>query len=140
MYSQDINAYRQFFIDCWSKRDNPQANIQPLEDMVISILEAHPEYHFLLESVERSFASFNGENPFLHLSLHITIREQCSIDQPIGIKKIYHKLSMKYGDWHLAEHQLMEWLSEALHQQSDDFAKAMQYYQDKITHELHTIL
>jgi len=55
-------------------------------------------------------------NPFLHLSLHLSVIEQISINQPIGITKIYAQLQQKYGDSHLAQHEILDCLAETIWQ------------------------
>ena len=55
-------------------------------------------------------------NPFLHMSMHIAIKEQLSIDQPSGIKERFNRLQKKNKDEHKTMHQIMECLAEMLWQ------------------------
>ena len=53
-------------------------------------------------------------NPFLHLSMHLTISEQCSIDQPRGIRQALELLAARLGSMHDAQHEVMECLGEMI--------------------------
>jgi len=79
----------------------------------------HPEYHALLSdpegAVAQDYTPERGEtNPFLHLSMHLSISEQISIDQPPGIKAIAEKLAKKLGSEHEAQHAMMECLGQVM--------------------------
>ncbi len=81
----------------------------------------HPEYHVVLDSPERYkhqqyFPEMGETNPFLHLSLHLSVIEQISINQPIGIREVYDKLRQQYNDAHLAQHDLLDCLAETIWQ------------------------
>ena len=86
----------------------------------------HPEYHAVLngpiEALESAqFLPEDGQtNPFLHLSMHLSISEQVSIDQPPGIRAAYEKLSQKHDDEHTAAHIIMEALGQILWQSQRD--------------------
>jgi hypothetical protein len=56
------------------------------------------------------------ENPFLHMGLHLAVRDQVSIDRPPGVRELHRLLQARYGDLHRAEHALMEALGETLWQ------------------------
>ncbi len=107
---------RQSYVDAWAKRiaGLPQS---PLEIMIADAIERHPEYQVLI--ADRTTAlNFEGpadgnENPYLHLGLHIAIREQISTDRPPGIRDLLFKLKMQLGE-HPAEHCLMDALAETL--------------------------
>ena len=80
---------------------------------------AHPEYHAALgdpeEHAERDYAPEDGAtNPFLHLSLHVAIEEQLSIDQPPGIRAQFERIAVARGDRHEALHALLDCLGETL--------------------------
>jgi hypothetical protein len=116
MFQQDRDQTRQFFVDVWHKHQNAQP-LEPLETMVLEVILAHPEYHHHL-SEDRKTTEFFPEqgqsNPFLHLGLHIALREQLSIDRPPGIQTIYQTLMQNYDDLHVLEHQMMDCLADAL--------------------------
>ncbi|MBN3859527.1 DUF1841 family protein [Neisseriaceae bacterium PsAf] len=112
--SQDV---RRFFAEVWRHRFDMQ--LEPIQQMALKIILAHPEYQPYLEKVE-DYIDFVwspelGEtNPFLHLSLHLSIQEQVSIDQPPGIAAIHQKLCAQEGDWVSAEDKMMDALVEMI--------------------------
>ena len=118
MFVHDRNSSRRFFIDVWKKYQSGQP-LQPLEDLVFAVIMEHPEYHALLDQDEnilvQEFTPDMGvTNPFLHLGMHIAIREQIGSDRPAGIRKIYQDLTDKTGSIHDVEHCIMECLGEIL--------------------------
>jgi hypothetical protein len=123
MFGNDRNQIRQAYYEAWRKY---QANepLQPLEEMIASVISLHPEYHKLLKQPEVSYKDWlpdNGEtNPFLHMGMHIAIQEQLSTDRPAGIAGIYTSIVYKIGDAHEADHKIMECLGEMLWQAQRD--------------------
>lgn len=90
-----------------------------LETIIADVIRLHPEYHALLEdggrNLDKDWLPEGGEtNPFLHMGMHIAIREQLSIDRPAGIKTAHAALLARTGDAHAAEHAMLECLGEAL--------------------------
>lgn len=114
IHSQDV---RLFFAQVW--RHQFDKTLEPAQQMALKIILAHTEYQLYLDKVEDyldfiwSFGSIE-ENPFLHLSLHFSIQEQVSIDQPSGIASIHQQLCATLGDWHIAEHKMMEPLTQMI--------------------------
>ena len=121
MYDVSTDDVRRFFADVWRKRQQPVL-LDALQQKALRIIAAHSEYAPYLENVEtylsRNWTPEGGEtNPFLHLSLHLSIQEQVAIDQPFGIALIHQRLCAKYaGDWVQAEHAMMEALVETIWQ------------------------
>ncbi|MGZ8230418.1 MAG: DUF1841 family protein [Burkholderiales bacterium] len=120
MFSPSRDEARRFFFDTWRKYRRREA-LAGLEQTALSVLLLHPEYHGLLENadanIDRDFAPEAGAlNPFLHLSLHLAIEEQLSIDQPLGIRARYEALVRKYGSEHDAKHDVLECLGETIWQ------------------------
>ncbi len=119
MFSNDRTELRRVFHDCWKLKQQRQA-LDALQQMIVSIIEQHPEYHSLLENddnLERDFNPAQGEsNPFLHMSMHIALVEQISTDRPPGIRDCHQKLTKTLGSPHEAEHRMMDCLSEAIWQ------------------------
>ena len=118
MYGQNRDQLRQFFLNSWHKFKQNQP-LEPLEALVAGVVADHPEYHGLLEAGEqaiaRDYTPEDGEtNPFLHMGMHITIREQVQTDRPTGIAATHQQLVIKTGDAHAAEHQMQECLGLAL--------------------------
>lgn len=117
MFDPTRDQVRQFFIEAWSKRGAGEI-LTPLETIAADLIAEHPEYHALLEDPEaiaRDFAPEDGNvNPFLHLSLHLAIEEQLSIDQPPGIKAVFARCQLRRGNRHDALHDVLECLGETL--------------------------
>ncbi|MBR6026845.1 MAG: DUF1841 family protein [Neisseriaceae bacterium] len=119
MFNVNTDDVRQFFAQAWQAR---MTTNDALQQKAIRIIAAHPEYHHYLENIERwidyNWLPENGEsNPFLHMSLHLSIQEQVAIDQPFGVAEIHRTLCEKYhGDWVAAEHQMIEALAEMIWQ------------------------
>ena len=118
MYSNNRMDTRQTFFDVWRKMQDGLP-LTALEALIADVIRLHPEYHPLLEdggaSLDRDWLPEGGEtNPFLHLGMHIAIREQLSIDRPAGIKAAYEALLHKTGDPMQTEHTMLECLGEAL--------------------------
>lgn len=118
MYSSNRSDTRQAFFDVWRKMQD-DLPLTALEILIAEVIRLHPEYHPLLEdggkSMDRDWLPEGGEtNPFLHMGMHIAIREQLSIDRPPGIKMAYETLLKKTGDPMQAEHLMLECLGETL--------------------------
>jgi len=123
---------RKVFFDAW-KKHRAQEKLEAMETILVQIITLHPEYHALFENEEnllQDFPSATGEpNPFLHLSLHLAIQEQLSLQHPAELTDLYQKLVGKHSDVHKAEHQIMECLSEMIWQaqRSQGMADENQY-------------
>lgn len=118
MYTSNRNDMRQTFYDVWRKLQDGAA-MTPLETVIAEVIRLHPEYHALLadtgRSLDRDWLPEGGEtNPFLHLGLHIAIREQLSIDRPPGIRAAYEALLARSNGVLEAEHEMLECLAETL--------------------------
>lgn len=108
---------RQVYVDVWHKMQDTSTVLEPMEMIISDVIKLHPEYHAVLqkqEVLEQDFTPEQGQtNPFLHMGMHIAIREQISTNRPIGIKSFYMK-QCKVRDMHDVEHQMMECLGETL--------------------------
>lgn len=116
LFSQKREDHRQFFIDVWQKFTLKQP-LEPLETMVSEVIILHPEYHRFLTPnwLDKDYMPEMGEtNPFLHLGLHIALREQITTDRPQGIKAVYQQLLFTGADVHQVEHRMLECLAEML--------------------------
>lgn len=118
MFSPTRDQARRFFVEAWRKRRQGEI-LSGLEHLAADLVLAHPEYHALLDDPEEALAKdFSAEagqpNPFLHLSLHLAIEEQLSIDQPPGIRRIADALAARTGDRHAALHEILECLGETV--------------------------
>jgi hypothetical protein len=109
---------RRFFCSVYAKSlsDTAQTAIEIIATQWIS---EHPEYHADLSDEAVALAKMyevddGKSNPFLHLSMHLSITEQCSIDQPRGIRQVVELLTAREGDLHTAHHAVMDCLGQML--------------------------
>ena len=126
MFNPSRDQARRFFIDAWTKR-RQSLPATPLEMLAADLLALHPEYHALFdggaEAIAREWTPADGEtNPFLHLSLHLAIEEQLSIDQPPGIRAAFESRLSRHGERHAALHDILDCLGETLWRASKDRA------------------
>jgi hypothetical protein len=116
IFGTDRSELRQMYADAWRKYSAEEI-LNPLESQIAAVIEEHPEYHVILSKADTdaAFSPEGGEtNPFLHMGLHLALREQVSTDRPSGIAGIQQKLAHKLGDRHAAEHLMFEALAETL--------------------------
>ena len=109
---------RLAYAQAWAKHLSGSP-LTPLEALITDVIGAHPEFQAVLGDVDAALSVEPGtgaENPFLHLGLHLAVREQLAIDRPPGVRELHRQLQARYGDSHGAEHALMEALGEALWQ------------------------
>jgi hypothetical protein len=123
VFAPSQEEVRRFFCDTFAKRQaaasNPTIALSPLETLAAQWMDEHPEYHADFADVDKALAAMydvdaGRTNPFLHLSMHLSISEQCSIDQPAGIRAAVERLAAKRGDLHQAHHAAMDCLGEML--------------------------
>jgi len=110
---------RRTYAETWAKR-LARSPLTPLEALIADVIGAHPEYQGIVADADTALAfepdaSGGADNPFLHMGLHLAVREQLSIDRPPGIRDLHRQLQAQYGQPHLAEHALMEALGEELY-------------------------
>ena len=118
MFAPSQHDVRRFFCDAWRKRRDGTP-LTPLETIAADWSAEHPEYHGDLADVDAALAeTYDVEsgrtNPFLHLSMHLSITEQVSIDQPRGIRQAVELLAARRGSMHAAQHETMECLGEMI--------------------------
>jgi Domain of unknown function (DUF1841) len=118
MFNPSRDEARRFLTDAWAKH-RAAAPLSGLERIAVSLVALHPEYHPIIEtpehSLDRDFRPEAGDvNPFLHLSLHLAVAEQLSIDQPPGIRAQFERLRMAKGDEHEALHAVLDCLGEVI--------------------------
>jgi hypothetical protein len=119
MFTPSRDEVRTFLFDMWGKHRAGET-LTPLESLALSVALEHPEYHAVLEDreryLEREWRPEGGEtNPFLHVSMHLAIEEQLSIDQPPGIRRAVQALERRLGP-HEARHEAMDCLAEMVWQ------------------------
>ena len=121
--------------DAWNKRVSGSP-LSPLEAQIADVIELHTEYQALLSSddLDRDYLPDGGEaNPFLHMGLHLGLREQIATDRPPGIRAIRDALVSNTGDPHEAEHRMIECLAETLWEaQSNNTAPDEQRYLERL--------
>jgi hypothetical protein len=117
MFNPSRDQARRFLIDAWKKRCDKLPATQ-METLAADIVGLHPEYHALLtteDALTRDWTPEDGAmNPFLHLSMHLAIEEQLSIDQPPGIRTAFESRQQRHGDRHAALHDVLECLGETV--------------------------
>lgn len=118
MFNPSQDDVRRFFCEAYQKHQAGQI-LTPLEAIARDWVVQHPEYESALADLEKALAADYGveqgqSNPFLHLSMHLSIAEQISIDQPPGIRAAFTRLASKYGSEHDAHHDIMECLGQML--------------------------
>ena len=116
IFGQDRNELRRMYADAWRKRCE-QIPMSPLESQIADVVAQHPEYHADVtgDGIDRDYTPDGGKtNPFLHMGLHLGIREQVGTDRPRGIAAVFRRLATRTGDPHAAEHQMIECLAETL--------------------------
>ena len=118
MFNPSQADVRRFFCAVHSKSAGGQP-MDALETLAGQWLQDHPEYRTDLAdsdaAVARNYAGDDGQtNPFLHLSMHLSISEQCSIDQPRGIRQAVELLTARRNSLHDAHHEAMECLGQML--------------------------
>lgn len=118
MLTQNRDQTRQFFITVWQKYQQQQA-LHGVEALVRDVILQHPEYHQHLtqQALQHDFAIENGQmNPFLHMGLHIALREQINTNRPVGVQSVYQRLLLTQGNTHQVEHLMLDCLAETLWQ------------------------
>ena len=122
MFNPTRDQARDFLFEAWRKF-RAQELLSAMESMAVEVISLHPEYHTMFDNRERYMATFRdrdyppefGEtNPFLHINMHLSIREQVSINQPQGLKEFHAALSQQSGSALTAEHDMMDCLAEMI--------------------------
>ena len=126
MFAPSRDQARELFFETWRKyrAGSPLAG---LENLALEVMLEHPEYRPALEDSERFrereyFPELGETNPFLHMSLHLALEEQLSIDQPAGIRAQLKALRLRTGNRHDALHEALECLAEMLWRSQRDNA------------------
>ncbi len=117
LYGSDRDGLRRAYVDAWSKSRAGQP-LEPLERLLAEVVAEHPEHHALLESPGALACDFPPEagqsNPFLHMGLHVAVREQLATDRPPGLRRLYADLLPRFANAHQLDHALMDCLAETL--------------------------
>jgi Domain of unknown function (DUF1841) len=114
---QSRDQLREQYRSAWRKF-KAQQTLTPLDQQVVAIISEHPEYHVIVESAAVDLANYSPRggqlSPWLHMGLHLAVREQVATDRPAGIAAIHARLAATLGGAHEAEHRMLEALAEAL--------------------------
>jgi len=116
IFGTDRFELRQMYVDAWQKSCAGEI-LSPLEAQIAQVIQDHPEYQPAMsaDTLDESFLPEGGKtNPFLHMGLHLGLREQVATNRPAGIAEVFELLHKKSGDRHAAEHQALDCLAEAL--------------------------
>src|SRR5215510_9144249 len=115
MFNPSRDEVREMFFGAWRKY-RTGTPLVGIEAAALDVILQHPEYHAVLDAPERyrDRDYVDEANPFLHMSLHLALEEQLSIDQPPGIAQRFQALISKFYDRHEALHQALECLAETL--------------------------
>ena len=116
--TQSRDQLRRAYIEAWRKH-REGLPMEPLEAQIADVVALHPEYQAQLERpddvVDRDYSPEGGQsNPFLHMGLHLAVRDQIGTDRPPGIRAAFEALAARMSEPHEAEHQIIECLAEAL--------------------------
>jgi len=135
IFGQDRDELRKMYADAWKKHCD-KILLSPLDAQIVAVLEWHPEYHADISSdeLDKDYTPDGGQtNPFLHMGLHLGIREQVATNRPPGISNVFSALTSKIGDAHIAEHQMIDCLAETLWEaQSQNIAPNEQKYIERL--------
>jgi hypothetical protein len=108
---------RRRYVTAWQRRRDGLP-LEPLDAQIADVIELHPEYQPMLEAPEALTHDFTVEqgqvNPFLHMGLHLGLREQLATNRPTGIAQVHARLARKLGSAHAAEHRMVDVLAETL--------------------------
>lgn len=118
MFQPSQSDVRRFFCAAYAKQRDAHL-LDPMEAIAARWIAEHPEYHAeLADEAAALAAQYSVEdgrsNPFLHLSMHLTIHEQLAIDQPTGIRQAVELLAARRNSLHAAHHEVMECLGEMI--------------------------
>ena len=116
IFGQDRGELRRMYADAWKKRCEGLP-MSALETQIADVIEMHPEYHddVTRDDLDQDYTPDGGRtNPFLHMGLHLGIREQVSTNRPAGIARVHRTLVARHGEVHAAEHEMIECLAETL--------------------------
>ncbi len=118
MFTPSPADVRRFFCTVYQKSQSGHA-LEAIEEIASRWMDEHPEFHTELSDLDAALLraetlKIGEDNPFLHLSMHLAITEQCSIDQPRGIRQAVELLTARRGDLHAAHHEAMECLGQMI--------------------------
>lgn len=114
MFNPSQQDVRRFFCETFRKFHAKEI-LTPLETIASDWIRLHSEYDEVLSDLDTALhANYSmdqgNSNPFLHLSMHLSIAEQIAVDQPRGVRTAFEMLTSKLNSQHEAHHEIMEYL------------------------------
>lgn len=135
IFGQNRLELRQMYADAWRKARAGEV-LSPLEAQIADVIADHPEYHDALagDNLDLTYTPEGGQsNPFLHMGLHLALRDQVATDRPAGIRKVFENVAARAADRLDAEHRAIDCLAETLWEaQSQNKAPDEQQYLEKL--------
>jgi hypothetical protein len=135
IFGQNRLELRQMYADAWRKARGGEV-LSPLEAQIADVIADHPEYHDALadDNLDVAYTPEGGQsNPFLHMGLHLALRDQVATDRPPGIRKVFESIAARANDRLDAEHRAIDCLAETLWEaQSRNQAPDEQQYLEKL--------
>jgi hypothetical protein len=115
IFGQDRQELRQMYVDAWRKAREGSV-LSPLEAQIAEVIADHPEYHDVVTGDNPdAYAPDDGRtNPFLHMGLHLALRDQIATNRPPGIRALFQSMAARASDRLDAEHRAIECLAETL--------------------------
>jgi Domain of unknown function (DUF1841) len=108
---------REMYRSAWRKFKG-QHTLSPLDKQIAAVISEHPEYRVIVESAAADLANYSPRggqlNPWLHMGLHLAIREQVATNRPAGITEVHARLTKLAGGAHEAEHRMLDVLAEQM--------------------------
>jgi hypothetical protein len=116
--NQSRDQLRQVYADAWNKHQN-NLPLSPLEAQIADVIALHPEFHAMFNDSDKILdkdwtPAMGTTNPFLHMGLHLAVRDQIATDRPAGIRAAHQALLNRIHIAHDVEHSMIECLAEAL--------------------------
>ncbi len=110
------DAMRAAWREAWQRHEQ-RLPLEALQAQMVDVIALHPEYHaVLLAAAPEAEGTDADANPFLHLGLHLALREQLGTHRPAGINAVLQRLLQRGASLHDAEHRMIGVLSETLWQ------------------------
>jgi hypothetical protein len=132
IFGQDRQELRQMYHDAWQKSVLGEI-LSPLEGQISAVIAEHPEYHEFVTSDDPVELPPMETNPFLHMGLHLALRDQVATDRPPGIAALFRQQLRKYTDPHTTEHRCIDCLAETLWEaQNQGTAPDEEKYLDRV--------
>jgi hypothetical protein len=135
IFGEDRQELRRMYVDAWRKAREGSV-LSPLEAQIAEVIADHPEYHGAVkgDDLDQSYAPDDGRtNPFLHMGLHLALRDQVATDRPAGIRAVFQAIANRASDQLDAEHLAIECLAETLWEaQTQNKAPDEQQYLERL--------